>query len=83
MLLFIYGLDLLSAHQILGALFVKHLQKANSVSNYVAVAKQTSKRAKIGGEKESRDPEHEIHRLRGRTRRSAAEPHDRNGAAQR
>jgi hypothetical protein len=83
MLFLIYGFDLLSARQILRVLFVKHLRAANSVLNYVAVAKRTSKRAKIGGEKESRDLEHEIRRLRGRTRRSAAEPNDRNGIARR
>jgi hypothetical protein len=51
MLLLIYGFHLLSARQILRALFIKYLRKANSVLNYVAVAKWTSKQAKIGGER--------------------------------
>jgi hypothetical protein len=51
MLFLLYGFHLLSARQILRARFIKYLRTANSVLNYVAVAKRTSKQAKIGGER--------------------------------
>ena len=51
MLLLMYGIHLLSERQLLRTLTTDYLQKANSVLNYVAVAKRTSKQAKIHGEK--------------------------------
>jgi hypothetical protein len=51
MLLLIYGFHPLAARQILRVLFIKHRRKANTVLNYVAVAKRTSKQEKISGER--------------------------------